>query len=146
MPHTINEACTGCTVCARVCPTGAAAGGRGERHAIAPRLCIDCGACGRSCPAGAIADADGAMVARVPRSAWKRPAFDLGPCISCAACVKACPASCLAMSPPAAPGGGGAYPRMDKLAACVSCGWCAGICPVSCIAMTSGEPALKERP
>ncbi|MBU1081716.1 MAG: 4Fe-4S binding protein [Spirochaetes bacterium] len=137
MAHSIGDLCTGCTVCVKVCPTGATSGSRGERHAIDPERCIDCGACGRSCPASAIADEDGAAVARLPRKAWKRPAFELGPCISCRACARSCPTRCIDMSPPTAPGGSGSFPSLARPSACVSCGYCVDICPVSCIALAS---------
>ena len=48
------EKCTGCTVCSRVCPTGAASGERKKVHTIDPAKCTKCGACRESCKFDAI--------------------------------------------------------------------------------------------
>ena len=48
------EKCTGCTVCAKVCPTGAASGERKKVHAIDLAKCTKCGACRESCKFDAI--------------------------------------------------------------------------------------------
>ena len=38
------EKCRGCTLCARVCPTGSISGKVKEPHSIDPKKCIKCGA------------------------------------------------------------------------------------------------------
>jgi NADH:ubiquinone oxidoreductase subunit F (NADH-binding)/ferredoxin len=48
------EKCTGCTLCAKVCPTKAAAGERKKAHVIDPEKCTKCGACRESCKFDAI--------------------------------------------------------------------------------------------
>ncbi|WAC07604.1 MAG: NADH-quinone oxidoreductase subunit NuoF [Thermodesulfobacteriota bacterium] len=48
------EACTGCGVCARICPTKAATGEKKQVHAIDLEKCIKCGACFESCKLDAI--------------------------------------------------------------------------------------------
>ena len=44
-----EEKCTGCTECARVCPTQAASGEKEQPHKIDPAKCIKCGACLDAC-------------------------------------------------------------------------------------------------
>ena len=48
------EKCTGCTICERVCPTGAISGGLKNPHNIDAEKCISCGACYQNCRFGAI--------------------------------------------------------------------------------------------
>jgi NADH-quinone oxidoreductase subunit F len=48
------EKCTGCTICARNCPTGAAAGERKQAHKIDPAICVRCGLCRDNCKFDAI--------------------------------------------------------------------------------------------
>ncbi len=43
------EKCTGCTICARFCPTHAAHGEAKKPHSIDQDLCIQCGLCYESC-------------------------------------------------------------------------------------------------
>ncbi|HHV41081.1 MAG TPA: NADH-quinone oxidoreductase subunit NuoF [Bacteroidales bacterium] len=50
----IPEACTGCTVCARNCPTDAITGERRQPHFINQDLCIRCGVCYTKCKFNAI--------------------------------------------------------------------------------------------
>jgi NADH:ubiquinone oxidoreductase subunit F (NADH-binding)/Pyruvate/2-oxoacid:ferredoxin oxidoreductase delta subunit/stage V sporulation protein SpoVS len=48
--YTIDvEKCTGCTICAKKCPTGAIIGGRKQPHFIIQDKCISCGACEEAC-------------------------------------------------------------------------------------------------
>ncbi len=44
-----EDNCTGCTLCARNCPTGAISGERRELHVIDPDICIKCGICEQVC-------------------------------------------------------------------------------------------------
>jgi NADH-quinone oxidoreductase subunit F len=48
------EACTGCTLCARVCPTKAATGERKKAHVINQETCVRCGLCKEACRFNAI--------------------------------------------------------------------------------------------
>jgi NADH-quinone oxidoreductase subunit F len=52
--HINMSACTGCTACARKCPTKAIQGVVKGPHKIDPELCISCGACYETCRFGAV--------------------------------------------------------------------------------------------
>ena len=53
--YTVNaNACTGCMLCARVCPTKAARGERKKPHTIDQDACIRCGLCHEACRFDAI--------------------------------------------------------------------------------------------
>ncbi len=55
MQYIIEEdACTGCTLCVRVCPVDAISGERKMAHFINQDTCIKCGACMEKCKFGAI--------------------------------------------------------------------------------------------
>ncbi|HEY5132217.1 MAG TPA: NADH-ubiquinone oxidoreductase-F iron-sulfur binding region domain-containing protein [Candidatus Krumholzibacteriaceae bacterium] len=49
-----KDACTGCTACAKVCPTRAATGEKKKVHTINQETCIKCGACYDACKFDAI--------------------------------------------------------------------------------------------
>jgi len=51
---TITDACTGCLVCGRKCPTGAIAGEKKKVHVIDQSKCIKCGICNDVCKFDAV--------------------------------------------------------------------------------------------
>jgi len=53
--YSINENCTGCQRCAKVCPPRAITGERKERHVIDAAKCIKCGTCRGVCKFEAVA-------------------------------------------------------------------------------------------
>jgi NAD-dependent dihydropyrimidine dehydrogenase PreA subunit len=48
------EQCSGCGVCAEVCPHGVFALEGGQARIAAKDSCMECGACALNCPAGAL--------------------------------------------------------------------------------------------
>ncbi|MCK4630172.1 MAG: NADH-quinone oxidoreductase subunit NuoF [Bacteroidales bacterium] len=54
LTYTINENCTGCTLCATKCPVNAISGEAKEIHEIDQDVCIKCGLCFSACKVGAI--------------------------------------------------------------------------------------------
>jgi NADH-quinone oxidoreductase subunit F len=55
----VTETCTGCMLCARVCPTRAAHGERKKAHVIDQETCVKCGLCYEACRFDAISVTSG---------------------------------------------------------------------------------------
>ena len=49
-----KKKCTGCTACAKACPSNAIAGTKKQPHAISAKRCVKCGICESACGFGAI--------------------------------------------------------------------------------------------
>ena len=127
--HFIFEACTGCTVCARVCPTNAITGEQKMMHYIDPALCINCSVCGVYCPFDAIKDPLDKVVERIkPREIPKaRVIEDL--CTGCEFCIHVCPFDAIVLEPLAG------HDPLDPVkiakvidSKCVSCKLCEQVC------------------
>jgi NADH-quinone oxidoreductase subunit F len=56
----VADKCTGCTLCAKVCPTKAATGERKKVHTINQETCVRCGLCEEACRFDAIEIVSGA--------------------------------------------------------------------------------------
>jgi len=52
--YSVEANCTGCTLCAQACPTGAIAARPYARHEVIDAACTRCGMCLTACPEGAI--------------------------------------------------------------------------------------------
>ncbi|UCE58605.1 MAG: NADH-quinone oxidoreductase subunit NuoF [Phycisphaerales bacterium] len=52
--YSINENCTGCTLCAKTCSEGAISGDKKQRHVIDSESCTRCGACVTVCKFDAV--------------------------------------------------------------------------------------------
>ena len=52
--YQITDACNGCTLCVRACPSNAITGNPKQKHTIDTKACIRCGACYESCNYNAI--------------------------------------------------------------------------------------------
>jgi len=126
--HYITDACTGCTVCARVCPTNAITGDQKLMHYIDPVLCINCSVCGVYCPFDAIVDQGDTIVPRIlPREIPKAVVIeDL--CTGCEFCIHVCPFDCIWLESP-----DGDATNPVKIAVvdekkCISCKLCEQVC------------------
>jgi NADH-quinone oxidoreductase subunit F len=62
----VPETCTGCTLCAKVCPTKAVRGERRKVHGIDQETCVRCGLCFEACRFDAIRIETGATKEGVP--------------------------------------------------------------------------------
>lgn len=58
--YRITDKCTGCTLCAKKCPTNTIIGEVGSKHTIIQDNCIKCGTCLEVCPVSAVEVVDNA--------------------------------------------------------------------------------------
>jgi len=138
MAYRITASCTGCTVCAKLCPVFAVTGERGALHTINERRCVSCGVCARACPKECVADASGALLAKVARANWPKPRINQAECSACQMCVDICTPRALTISLPKQRGDIAVYAQLSEPKKCVGCGLCAEICPLRIILMERG--------
>lgn len=139
MVYRIHSGCTGCTACARQCPTRAIRGQPGARHVIDAALCVDCGVCGWICPVpSTVSNPSGAFVPRLPRALRPAPRVDRETCNGCGACVDVCPFGSLAREGDAFRG----WVHLAHPETCVRCGLCEDLCIKRAI---RSEPSHEER-
>lgn len=123
----IFERCTGCGACARACPEGIVATGRGGHPYLRfTTACTFCGACADACPEDVFEpgrDPAMAAVARIGDGCFEPQG------ISCRACEDACPESALRTRPQL-----GGTARVEVVEAdCTGCGACVPVCPVAAV-------------
>jgi ferredoxin len=96
--HFINQKCTACSICERVCPTNAITSGE-ERYYIDPDLCINCSVCGIYCPFDAIDDSGEVLVPKIKPKKVPKALVHEELCTGCEFCVHVCPFDALEMRP-----------------------------------------------
>ncbi len=149
MAYQITEACTGCTLSARICPVEAIHGERKQKHQINPAFCIDCGACGRVCAFHAVLTPEGREAERQRPEIWPNPGWEIKACVFCNICVDVCPTGAIDLWRNGSHDPQQSYPRQAPYLAnpktCIACGFCARDCPTGCIIMhqATKQKALK---
>ncbi|GEM_PF-4299367 len=137
--YNITEACTGCTLCARVCPEKCIAGERKALHVIDQSKCSKCGKCFDTCKFGAISktDTNGSVeLSPLPKKAAPKATHSSKPladsCTECGACVDACSVITKAI---ASVGAGTATAKEAQVNpnACIGCLACVRVCPEDAI-------------
>ena len=81
-----ESACTGCGMCAQVCPHGVFAVAQGKARILDRDACMECGACARNCPVTALAVNAGVGCASAIIHSWltgEPPSCDCGGGDSC---------------------------------------------------------------
>lgn len=138
--RSVNDRCTHCNACARICPTGTIDAARA--YASDPSECTLCMDCMQVCPVDAIA-----FKPQIKPAAWReydpgrRTALTaLGAGVALAALTRAVPArqtrNTYLIRPPGAA-------EEELLAACIRCGVCMRICPTGGLQPAASEAGLE---
>jgi len=135
MAYNITEACSGCTVCAKLCPVFAIMGKKDARHTVNEKRCIDCGVCGRICQKSAVTDSAGKLCVPVKRSEWQKPVINKEICSACSICVNDCTSGALQITLPQFRGDINVFASLVKPQKCTGCAVCESHCPLDAIKM-----------
>ncbi|KUF09205.1 hypothetical protein AVJ23_19160 [Pseudoponticoccus marisrubri] len=125
-PERLFDRCTGCGACARACPQGIVATGRGGHPYLDfSAECTFCGACAEAC-ADEVFDLTRlpamAAQARIGAGCFETQG------IACRACEDSCPEDALRLRPQL-----GGTARIEVLDTCTGCGACVPVCPANAV-------------
>ncbi len=123
--HLITDDCTGCTICAKVCPTGAITGESKEMFFIDPETCINCSVCGIFCPFDAINDQHNVLVPKMKHKEIPKALVIDDLCTGCDFCVTVCPFDSITLEDTDV--GFTPVARVNEKT-CVSCKLCEQVC------------------
>ena len=135
MAYNISEKCSGCTICAKLCPVFAIDGEKDKRHTVNEKRCVNCGVCGKICQKSAVSDNTGETCVPVKRAQWPKPVINKEICSACSICVNDCTPGALRISLPQFRGDIKVFAELFQAQKCIGCAICEAHCPLGLISM-----------